>query len=397
MLSKIKKAFKYFRAWVEKNIFTLPFRFKRLKNVILFESLPDLSDNTKAVFDEMIARGLNNKYRLIWLVHNKNVEIPLNKNVEKRCFLGNTFRERMSILKLKFTAKVLISCNYFLLTERKGQKSFYLGHGSPIKSVRGYYTMPQKIDYALVAADEMVEIIAYEMEVSKTQLFSLGYPRNDILCCAKDEEPAFFESGKFKKNIVWYPTFRQHTNGGKNLTKNALPIIHDQEVARKLNAVLVENEVAIYVKPHFAQDLTYIKELKLSNIIFINDDYYKEKGISSYKFIGACDALLTDYSSVYYDYTLCNKPVALIWEDYEEYRKSVGFAKGIEEYMDGAEKIYTLDDLIVFIKRVITGEDLLSEKREEIKNRVNYAADGKSTQRVVDFILDKAYLLGENE
>lgn len=57
---------------------------------------------------------------------------------------------------------------------------------------------------------------------------------------------------------------------------------------------------------------------------------------------GSCDTLIADYSPIYYDYTLCDKPIALIREDYKEYKNSVGFADGCEEFLNGGEKIYTL-------------------------------------------------------
>ena len=44
------------------------FRKGKLKNVIVFESKPDISDNTKAVFDEMLRRKLNKRYKLVWLL-----------------------------------------------------------------------------------------------------------------------------------------------------------------------------------------------------------------------------------------------------------------------------------------------------------------------------------------
>ena len=50
------------------------------KNWIVFESVPDLSDNTKAVFDEMIKRKLNDKYTFVWWVSDKNKEFPKYKN-----------------------------------------------------------------------------------------------------------------------------------------------------------------------------------------------------------------------------------------------------------------------------------------------------------------------------
>ena len=44
---------------------------------IVFESLPDFSDNTRAVFDEMVRRGINKKYKFIWLCVNPKTVIPV--------------------------------------------------------------------------------------------------------------------------------------------------------------------------------------------------------------------------------------------------------------------------------------------------------------------------------
>ena len=48
------------------------------KKWIVFESVPDLSDNTKAVFDEMVRRKLNQKYLFIWVVSDKKKDFPNN-------------------------------------------------------------------------------------------------------------------------------------------------------------------------------------------------------------------------------------------------------------------------------------------------------------------------------
>ena len=65
-----------------------------------------------------------------------------------------------------------------------------------------------------------------------------------------------------------------------------------------------------------------------------------------------------------------------------------------EHYTKGAEKIYTLQELEEFVKRIGTEEDLLKQERNEIKELVNYSTDGKNAERVVDFIIEKAGLKG---
>ena len=104
------------------------------------------------------------------------------------------------------------------------------------------------------------------------------------------------------------------------------------------------------------------------------------------------DALITDYSSIYYDFLLCDKPVAAIWEDIEEYRINPGFAVDVDYYMKGAEKIYNLDDFETFVTHVAEDLDVLRSERAEINTLVNHSTDGKNAQRVVDFIVEKAGL-----
>ena len=102
--------------------------------------------------------------------------------------------------------------------------------------------------------------------------------------------------------------------------------------------------------------------------------------------------MITDYSSIYYDYLLCNKPVAAVWEDIEDFRRELGFAVDIDEVMKGAFKIYTLDDFKKFVQEIATGKDSLKTEREAVKKIVLHADDDQSTRRVTDFIIEKAGL-----
>ena len=114
--------------------------------------------------------------------------------------------------------------------------------------------------------------------------------------------------------------------------------------------------------------------------------------INSYQFVGNCDALITDYSSIYFDYLLCDKPIGAVWEDIEEYRIKPGFCTDIDYYMQGANKIYNLEDLSKFIQDLSKNIDNLKEERNKICKEVNYSKDGNNTKRVVDFIIDKGEL-----
>ena len=351
---------------------------------ICFESCPDVGDNSKAVFDEMIKRGLNKKYKLTWLLHDDYDNYSKIKNVE---YVKKGTKEYQKAMR---TAKCFICCNRFVYSNLKMQSSFFLTHGMYVKSPKAYYKVPSEINYCLSASEGLKEMQANAISAPIEKMFALGYPRNDILTTFKADLSKYF--GVYDKYVVWYPTFRQHNSGMGTGSEHAFPIIWDEESATKVNKQAEKDNVLIILKPHFAQDTTKIKSLNLTNIRLIDDNFFKENNLTSYEFVASCDALLTDYSSIYFDYTLCDKPIGLIWEDYEDYAKNPGFAFDMSLYMKGGEKIYNADEFCNFINNVAMDNDLLKVERREIRDLSNYSTDGKSSVRVTDFIIKKANL-----
>ena len=358
-----------------------------LKKRIVLESAPDFSDNTRAIFDEMIRRKLNDKYEIIWLVNNPADCFPVYKNVK---YINAKSKKKYKYL---ISFKCGICCNQMLQSRRKGQYTIYLSHGIPIKSIRAAGgVFPERIDSWLASSENTKELFSYEFNANIEKGVALGYPRNDAFFEEKTNLKEVFEA-EFEKVIVWYPTFRQNKGGiSASDSNDALPIINDVETATELNEVLRAKKVLVVIKPHFAQDVSYIKDSGLSNIIFIDDNFLLQHGIKSYSFVGSCDALLTDYSSIYYDYTLADKPIGLTWQDYEQYQSRPGFAVDMGYYMKGGEKIYSLSDLKSFVCRVADDVDILKSERRAIRDLVHYSTDGNNSARVLDYIIERANL-----
>lgn len=356
-------------------------------NYILLESKPDISDNTCAVFDEMIRRNLNQKYKIIWFVDDINHTVGKIKNVK---YISNSSPIRYWY---KFFAKCGISCNNKIYSYRKGQFSMFLGHGIPIKSLRAAeIKMSDKIDVWLSTSEKMTELFSYEFWADIDKGVALGYPRNDAFSMAELDLHKYFDVD-FNKVIVWYPTFRQnHGDISASDSSIALPIIHDDKQAIAINETAKNKKVLIVLKPHFAQDLDYCKDLNLEYIKFIDDDFFFNNDLTSYSFVNSCDALLTDYSSIYFDYMLADKPIGVIWEDYEQYKSRPGFAIDMDYYMQGASKIFTMEDLINFINEIGDSIDLYSNERRKLRDEVHFSTDGQNSKRVVDYIIEHAGL-----
>ncbi len=356
-----------------------------LRNIIMFESCPDLGDNTKPVFDEFIRRGLNKKYKLVWVCYDPILDsYPKIKNVEyldpgKQHLRGSLYSR---------TARCKFCCNRFLAELRPGQVSVYIPHGIPFKDSSGYYRHPAGISWMIGPAKGMNVETGAALGFKPEECVPLGYPRNDVFFKeGKINLSLYF--GKFKKYVVWYPTVKQFKGGKKTGCVKPIALIDTDENIERVNDIAKELGVLLIVKPHFAQIAGLVRKEEASNIVFIDDSFFKKNNIASYDLLKASDAMLSDYSSVYYDYLLVNKPIGLVWEDIEDYKKDPGMTENYEYYAQGGEKIYNHSDLAEFLKRVANGVDRLSAERDEIKKLIDDHGDGKAAERVADFLLSK--------
>ena len=358
------------------------------KPTILFESIPDFSDNTRAVYDELLRRGLDRRYYLIW--DGQSGELMLLDRDGKITSISSQMRglsRRIRLWSVSNRTAAIVCCNrvHFSVDTEKAIV-FYLSHGTPIKSLHETYFVPAYIDHALAASEAVIPISANEFNINVNKFVALGFPRNDVFAQPPFEIREMLQTG-CSNVIVWYPTYRQHKNGVKTGSNHALPILHDREAARRLDRAAAACDTLVVLKPHFAQDVSLISDLDLQNIRLIDDNFFRDHNITSYQFVNSCSALITDYSSIYYDYLLADKPIAVTWDDLEDYRRDPGFAVDLDVFMKGAVKAYNVEELITFIQDVASGRDTLKAERCEIRDIVNYSTDGKNTERVADYII----------
>ena len=366
-------------------------RFFWRRRYILLESLPAFGDSPRKVYDELVRRGYHRKYKFIWLDY-EGREIP--QEIAEHSIVVNPEKQFLLFRLLRyFCAASILSNRQAHGLEWNGKtSSFYITHGSPIKDTHSYYFLNHAIERAITAGDGMNAFMSYGVNYPEERLAGLGYPRNDDLFCSPLNLGKLLgvEAGKF---VAWYPTFRQHKgNMFKTAGSNQLPLLHNEEVAASLNNYAASKNMVLVLKPHFLQDTAVVKNLKCSNILLIDDDFFLRNKISSYQFVGSCDALITDYSSIMYDFTLCDKPIALIWEDVDEYRKTPGIAPGVEQFMECAHKVYSLEDMKSFLDIVMSGNDPLEKRRKEVKLQVNASDKADNTERVTNYIINQAKL-----
>lgn len=362
-----------------------------VQNTIVFESNPEFSGNTGAVYEEMLKRGIDKKYQIIWLVKDKNVYA----NDKNNDILYLEYRPHSIIDKLKRfyylnRAKAIIFENRIMFKSWKNQFVINLMHGMPLKS-SGKYWQYDTCDYVVSSAKKLNNLVASELAVPEAKVISLGYARNDVFS-KKSDCLKSLGLEKYKDVVVWMPTFRKRRNSkdisGENYP-GGIPLLDKLENIKKLNEALEKAGVCLVVKLHPEQDDKNLKYINESNVKYIGDSDLKQFNVKPYELLAASSAMLSDYSSVYYDYLLTDNPIGLVIDDMEAFKHNRGLAIDDYEASIKGVYIYTFDDLVKFLLSLHDTEYCRMKEISWAKKQWCDYTDGKSAKRIADFILER--------
>ena len=129
---------------------------------------------------------------------------------------------------------------------------------------------------------------------------------------------------------------------------------------------------------------TYYLLRDMSNIVILDSDRVKESNIDSYRLMGSCDALISDFSSSSYSYILLDRPIAFDMADLRHYKPGL-IVENINDALPGVQ-LFNLDDFIHFIETVIQNNDEYRDERNLFKKWMYDYYDGSSCKRLADFL-----------
>ena len=143
------------------------------------------------------------------------------------------------------------------------------------------------------------------------------------------------------------------------------------------------------MKPHpMAPKFNIEENVDITNVIFIDDEWIYNQGLDLYQFVGLTDILISDVSSIIFDYMLLDQPIVCISEDFEEYKNNRGyFFEDIEDKIPTKvlkSQIELFDYVDILLK---TGVDVYQDKRITLKEYFFKYLDDQSTKRLLDLIL----------
>lgn len=363
--------------------------------MIFFESFNgnSFSCSPKAIYNYLISHDEYKDYKFIWafkdlekdhIKNNKNTIIVKSKSFKYYYYLSKSkywiVNSLLDLSVIKKSKQVYVQC----------------WHGTPLKKLRCDINVTggvlntkeevikrnnldvKKIDYFISPSKYATSkfISAFNLkELNKEKIIiEKGYPRNDKLINYNNNDIEKIKKDlnipTDKKVILYAPTFRddEHTSGvGYTYKLN----IDFDSLQKELKNYIILFRAHYFIANSFEFD-------KYKDFIY---DVSKYDDINDLYIIS--DLLITDYSSVFFDYAILEKPIIFYMYDYDNYKNNLR-----DFYIDLKE---LPGPIVKDEKDLIT---LIKEKNNKYKNmyssfnkKFNPYEDGKSTQRVVKEIL----------
>ena len=246
-----------------------------------------------------------------------------------------------------------------------------LWHGVPLKKIalldpnlkkaaRIYFKKIFSENYTciLTTSHELIPLMARSFAVSEDKIKVWGQPRNDGLFqkndCRKILGQLFPDLPEYTKTVLYAPTFRDYGQVQLFPFKD-----FDQE---QLEAFLEEKNMLLFIRTHVAEQGSAAPYLG-KRIRFLGNEQAEDvTGI-----LNIFDCLITDYSSIYIDYLLTDKPMIFLPYDRQQYLDGRGMNFDYDDVTPGP-KPETFND---FLDALSPKEDFWKSERTRVNRLFN--------------------------
>lgn len=342
-------------------------------------------DNAKYIVEKLLATETDLK--IIWLIKNEDEKESLPENVEP-CISGTL----LSIYHLS-TSKIWIdNCRKSgVVFKRKNQFYIQTWHGFALKRIekdvegnlsKAYIKMAKKdsknVDCIISCSRFMTEIYRNSFWYNK-EILEVGAPRNDILLRLngvqdiKDKVYRYFEISYDKKIILYAPTFRVDER------TNVYALDYNRIVKACSRRFGGEYVVVIRLHPNISSKNV---QMKWTTEV-IDGTFYSDLQ----ELMLVSSIVISDYSSLMFDFALTYSPCFQFATDIEEYKKDRNF------YFDLDSLPFDLavsnEELVLNIERF--DEKSYVTKLDNFFDMVGMVREGNASQRCKEIIMEKCY------
>lgn len=284
---------------------------------------------------------------------------------------------------------------HFNICPYPGKINIDLWHGFPIKKIgimneydnrekkNLYDKLANKIHLCASYSNLYTILLSSCSKINADRFRVTGMPRNDLLISKNSKrklEDLLNLRLEQKKVIFYVPTFRLRKDKGievqegSNLDKLSIEL-------KGLKGFLEDNNLVFIIKKHAIVDDDWDIE-EQESIYFLKDEKLKEADIDFYEILGAADLLVTDYSSVYFDFLLLDKPIIFYVKDYEKYKKSRGLLLEPFDFWTPGPKVASVIELKKEIRECLENKNYFKDERDQICKLVHFFTDFNSSERV---------------
>jgi CDP-glycerol glycerophosphotransferase (TagB/SpsB family) len=414
---KLKSIFKYFL----RGLYYIPFYFiyffsfltlRRKKKVTFIEGRRGkFSDNSKYLFLYMSSQDIN--IECTWITKS----ITIMKSLKKEGYNAEYCFSLKGIYTLLTSRSIIIDSRIpdilFWFTGRASRINLWHGigvkkiendiknghidflyHARGLKNLIINILMPgiyfnKNLDCVISTSLVFQNIFSSAFNIEKEKVPITGYPRNDIFFkkikgshIGVDNylhNYILLNKKKGKKIILYAPTFRDTDTD--TFIKNIFFLLLKIDVFSK------RNNIIFIFKPH--ENLTNLFEKKLAKNINLDNIFFVKSNTDIYPDLCLFDLLITDYSSIFTDFLLLDKPIIFFPYDIEKYKnKDRSFYFDYNKFTPGP-KAYDFDQLLIYIEKSISEYDYYKPRRKKIKDLCFYYQDGYSSQRTCNAIFNK--------
>ncbi len=347
----------------------------------LYKQMPD---NLVCIKEYLEARG----YNCVVIDKGENAKLSDNRimNQRRKFFCCKEFFEAYGDAKALFLTDYFFPA--FACKPREGQSVVQLWHGCGAFKKWGYSTAEKKwgadrktldklpihntYTHVCVSSPKVKFAYAEAFGCSEDIIKPLGAPRTDVYfdkdfveSCRRKVLETYPEIGN-RKIIMYAPTFR-----GNSLRKSYMKNKLDTERLREE----LSEDYAFVIKLH---PLT-AKGFKVN----AEDDFLFDasKTLSIETLLCAADMVITDYSSLVFEYALLERPMMFFAYDLAEYDDARSFYFDYETFVPG-EIVTDTEAIISEVKHLETDFDV--ERVRRFKEDFMCSCDGKSTERIVN-------------
>ena len=352
--------------------------------------------NPKAIYEYMISDPEFDDFRFIWVLNDpsKAEEIPQRERVTVVTLRSDDYYRYYATAKYVVTNSNLD----YGISKKAGQVFLQTWHGTPLKKLRcdieietgnalnSLEEINQKNDLDVVRYDYFISPSAFASEKFRSAfnlaklgkeniIIETGYPRNDLLFHF-DEEYALSVKRKLglpvdKKVILYAPTFRDNQHDGAGYT-------YDTHIDFERLEKELSDEYIILFRAHYfvASQFDFSRFEGFVYDVSGLDDITPLYTITN--------LLITDYSSVFFDYANLRRPMLFYMYDLDEYATGIrGFYIDIDELPGPI--VRTEDELVRLIKENRFAYDA---KYETFNKKYNSLDDGNASKRVVEKLIN---------